>query len=87
MDDKQAWMTARLQQLFAPEFLDVEDESGKHAGHAGARPEGQTHYKITMVSAALNGLSRVEQHRKVNDALKEAFGAGLHALALNLKGN
>lgn len=85
MENKREWMAARLVERFEPDYLDVVDESSQHAGHAGARPEGQTHFRIKMTSAKLAGLSRVEQHRQVNDAVKEAFDHGLHALALELK--
>jgi BolA protein len=74
-----------LNDVFSPEALEVEDESAKHKGHAGARPEGETHFKVTMTSAAFTGRSRVERHRMVTDALADEFARGLHALALKLK--
>ena len=61
------------------------DDSAKHAGHAGARAEGQTHYSVLLVSDRFAGLSRVDRHRLVNAALAPEFAAGLHALALTLK--
>lgn len=78
-------MKQRLTAEFTPDFLDILDESARHAGHAGARPGGETHYQITMTSTAFTGRSRVERHRLVNAALGAEFSAGLHALALNLK--
>jgi BolA family transcriptional regulator, general stress-responsive regulator len=75
----------RLNALFSPGLLQVEDESGKHKGHAGSRPEGETHFLVTMQAEAFAGLSRVARQRLVNDALKDEFAAGLHALALKLK--
>jgi BolA protein len=61
------------------------DESAKHAGHAGAQPGGETHYRLTLVSTAFDGLSRVARQRLVYGALREEFDTGLHALSLDLK--
>lgn len=63
----------------------IEDESHRHAGHAGASAEGETHYRLRIVAAAFTGLTRVARHRLINDALAAEFKAGLHALALELK--
>jgi len=68
-----------------PILLDVIDESHKHAGHAGSRPGGNTHFRITIVSQAFHDLSKVQRHRKVHDILKEELATTLHALSLNLK--
>jgi BolA protein len=72
---------AILQKTFSPEHLQVEDDSAKHAGHAGAR-QGGGHYQVTLVSAVFSGKSLVDQHRLVNEALRELFGSEVHALAL-----
>lgn len=56
-----------------------------HAGHAGARPGGETHYNLAMHAAAFEGLSRVARQRLVYAALREEFDTGLHALTLDLK--
>ncbi|MCP5381105.1 MAG: BolA family transcriptional regulator [Kordiimonadaceae bacterium] len=69
-----------------PEFLEVMDESHKHAGHAGARPEGETHFHINMTASALNGKSRVERQRLIYNILKDELAGPIHALSLNLKG-
>jgi BolA protein len=74
-----------LNASFSPAALEVIDESAGHAGHAGARAEGQTHYRIRMTAAAFAGQSRVARQRAVNEAVKDEFGLGLHALALELK--
>lgn len=71
-----------LTDAFGTAQLQVQDESAQHAGHAGAQPGGETHYRVRIVASAFEGLSRVERHRKVNAALKAEFDAGLHALAL-----
>ena len=65
-----------------PLALDVEDESDRHHGHAGAREGGETHYRVYIVSESFAGKSRVARHRLVYDQLGEEFAAGLHALAL-----
>lgn len=79
------WIAARLTEGLSPEALAVTDESHLHAGHAGARPEGETHFRVDVVSAAFEGKSRVERHRMVNALLTEAFSGGLHALAVGAR--
>lgn len=85
-------IAAALQTAFAPEKLEVVDDSARHAGHAGrmtqpghAGPDGETHYNVAMTSAAFAGMSRVARSRAVHDALAAEFAGGLHALALRLK--
>lgn len=70
---------------FAPTLIQVIDNSAQHAGHAGARPEGETHYSVLVVSTAFEGQGRVARHRAVNAAVATEFNAGLHALALVLR--
>lgn len=79
------WIEMRLRAELAPTQLDVIDESHLHAGHSGARPGGETHYRLDIVSAAFDGKSRVERHRLVNGLLDTAFARGLHALALRAR--
>lgn len=79
------WITETLRTQLAPAHLDVVDESHLHAGHSGARPEGETHFRLDVVSAAFEGKSRVERHRIVNAALDPAFKRGLHALAVKAR--
>ena len=76
-----------IEQGFAPERLEIEDESARHAGHAGTRgvAGGETHYAVLVVSDAFAGLSRVERSRRVHDALAAEFAGGLHALSLTLR--
>ncbi|MHA7898362.1 MAG: BolA family protein [Henriciella sp.] len=71
-----------LTAAFAPSVLDVVDDSHKHAGHAGARPEGETHYTVKIVSDKFEGLSRVAMQRAVMSALQHEFDTGLHALSI-----
>lgn len=75
----------RLRAEFAPVHFALTDDSSRHSGHAGARPGGETHYRLKMVAAAFDGLSRVARQRLVYQALGEEFDTGLHALSLDLK--
>jgi BolA protein len=75
-------IAARLKEGLDPELLDIADESDRHAGHAGARPGGGTHYRVRVVSARFSGMSRVARHRLVYGLLPAEFADGLHALAL-----
>jgi len=75
----------KLRITLTPLSLEIVDESHKHAGHAGARPGGNTHFHIRIVSEAFTPLSRVERHRLVHDVLKEELETTIHALSLNLK--
>ena len=75
-------IAAALAQAFAPQSLDVIDESHLHKGHAGHRPEGETHYRVRITAGAFKGKSRVAQHQMVYAALKGNMGGVLHALAL-----
>lgn len=78
-------MEAALRQAFAPAALEIIDDSAKHAGHAGARPGGETHYTVLMVSEHFAGMNRVARSRAVHEALAAEFAGGLHALALTLR--
>lgn len=76
-------ISKKLTEAFAPESLRVEDESHHHAGHAGHRPGGESHYRIHIVSEAFRGKSRIERHRAVNAALAQELAGGVHALAIH----
>jgi BolA family transcriptional regulator, general stress-responsive regulator len=71
---------AALHQALQPDFLQVQDDSHLHAGHAGAR-EGR-HFSVRITSARFAGCSRVARHRLVYDALRLLMPAGIHALAI-----
>ena len=75
-------IVARLTAALDPILLDVVDESDRHAGHAGARPGGETHFRVRIVSANFHGLSRVDRQRAVYAALAEELQSQVHALAL-----
>jgi len=77
----------KLSKAFAPSDLIVENESAKHAGHAGARDHlgrvtGETHFRVAVVSAAFEGKSLVERHRLINAVLKDELAGPVHALAI-----
>lgn len=72
----------KLTAAFAPASLDVKDESAMHAGHSGAQPGGETHFRVRIVSDAFAGLSRVERQRRIYAALDVELKAQVHALAL-----
>ena len=77
----------KLAKAFAPSSLSVENESAKHAGHAGARDHlgsatGETHFRVLVVSEAFQGKSAVERHRQINAALKDELAGPVHALAI-----
>jgi BolA family transcriptional regulator, general stress-responsive regulator len=76
-------ITNKLREAFAPESLEVRDESHLHAGHAGHRPGGETHFRVYIVSAAFQGKSRVERHRMINAALARELADTVHALAIH----
>ncbi|HEX4616986.1 MAG TPA: BolA family protein [Stellaceae bacterium] len=75
-------MRRKLIERFAPARLDIIDESYRHAGHAGARPEEETHFAVTISSAAFAGLGRVARQRLVYEALKDELASRVHALSL-----
>jgi BolA protein len=72
----------KLERAFAPLELDIVDESASHAGHSGARPGGETHFRVKIVSARFTGLSRVERQRAVHAELVDELHAPVHALSL-----
>ena len=77
----------KLTAAFAPVALEVRDESASHAGHAGATrgdgSQGETHFHVRIVSAAFEGVSRVERQRLVYAALKDELAGPVHALSLS----
>jgi stress-induced morphogen len=78
-------LATQLRYAFAPTLLEIVDDSARHAGHAGARPGGETHYTVLMVSPAFRGMNRVARSRAVHAALADEFADGMHALSLVLR--
>jgi BolA protein len=73
-----------LEGAFPPARVQVVDDSHHHVGHAGARPEGETHYSVLVVSPAFAGMNRVARSRAAHSVLEKELGSGLHALSLRL---
>lgn len=75
----------KLNEALMPLRLSVQDDSQRHFGHAGYRPEGETHFRVEVVSAAFEGQSRVERHRTVMTILAEEMAGPVHALELKAR--
>lgn len=78
-------MTDKLRAAFAPERLELRDDSERHRGHGGWREGGETHFHLVMVSRAFEGQSRVARQRAVNQALAEELAERVHALSMELR--
>jgi BolA protein len=76
-------ITKKLTEAFAPQSLEVLDESHQHEGHGGHRPGGETHYRVYIVSQAFKGKTRLERHRMINQTLSAELASGVHALAIH----
>jgi BolA protein len=76
-------ITRKLKEAFAPDSVEVIDESDQHHGHAGHRPGGQTHFRVYIVSKAFAGKSRLDRHRMINQTLADNLSGGVHALAIH----
>lgn len=74
---------SKLTAALAPVRLDVTDQSHLHAGHAGARPEGETHFHVLVVSDRFTGLNRVARQRLVYGALADELNEHVHALSIS----
>jgi BolA family transcriptional regulator, general stress-responsive regulator len=72
----------KLDRALTPTRLEIVDESERHAGHAGARPEGETHFRVEIVAAAFAGLAPVARQRLVYATLAEELAGPVHALSI-----
>jgi BolA protein len=81
MHEVERAMRNRLEAL-APVKLELRDESAQHAGHAGARPSGGSHWQLTIVSEAFRGKNAVARHRMVYEALGDLMKRDIHALRI-----
>ncbi len=75
-------MEGTLVRRFAPSRLDIIDLSHKHVGHSGARPGGESHFRVEIVSAAFEGKNSIERQRMVYGAVAGELEGGVHALSL-----
>jgi len=78
-------MEKKLNDRFSPVELSVVDESSRHAGHSGARPDGESHFKVKIISDAFAGQSLVQCHRLINETLAEELKERVHALSISAK--
>tara|TARA_R110002096_G_scaffold146066_15_gene304287 strand:- start:735 stop:1034 length:300 start_codon:yes stop_codon:yes gene_type:complete len=76
---------SRLREALEPVTLNVSDDSHLHAGHAGARAGGESHFSVDIVSDRFAGLGRVARHRLVNEALAQQLKGPIHALAIKAR--
>jgi BolA protein len=77
-------IVAKLSAKFAPSHLEVIDESSRHQGHSGSRPEGETHFRVRIGAVSLAGKTRLAQHRAIMETLDAEMKAGVHALAIEV---
>lgn len=84
MTDRVDLIRRRLDAALAPAALDIEDESHRHAGHAGAR-DGRGHFRVRIVSAAFEGKPALARHRAVYAALGDLMQTDIHALAIDAR--
>ena len=73
----------KLTEAFQPVILNIIDESSQHAGHVGARPEGETHFRVEIASAAFADKNRVERQRMVYAVLADELAGPVHALSVS----
>jgi BolA protein len=72
----------KLTAAFAPVRLEIQDDSDRHAGHAGARPGGESHFNVLIESQAFAGMAKVARQRMVYRTLAEELAGPLHALSV-----
>jgi BolA protein len=75
----------KLVETFRPSEIHIEDESALHAGHAGARPGGETHFRLRIVSTDFVDMSRVARQRKIYEVLSDEMRAQIHALSIDAR--
>jgi len=75
---------SKLNEALSPTFLEVVDESAQHHGHSGARPDGESHFRVKIAAPAFKGKSRVEQHRMINQVLAHELKERVHALVIEV---
>jgi len=76
----------KLQKAFTPEHLEVIDQSHLHAGHAGAREGGNSHFAVVIRAQAFGEITPLARHRAINDVLAEELAGPIHALTIKASG-
>jgi len=84
VSDRIERIRASLQDALAPQQLDIEDESHRHAGHEGAR-DGRGHFRVRIVAAEFAGVPLIKRHQRVYAALGDMLRTDIHALALDTR--
>ena len=84
MTDHADRIRTALETAFAPAQVTVDDDSHRHAGHAGARPGGESHFRVRIATRHFDGKTRIAQHRAVMEALDAQIKGGVHALAIEV---
>jgi BolA protein len=79
--ERVAQIRSKLNEAFAPQRLDIVDESHKHAGHEGAR-SGGGHFNVMIVAEAFAGQTLIQRHRMIYTALGEELKQAIHALSI-----
>ena len=79
--ERESRLRARLESSFAPLELEIEDESHRHAGHAGAAG-GLGHFRIRIVAEAFRGVAPLVRHRRVYEAVGDLMQTDIHALSI-----
>ena len=72
----------KLTAAFQPERLEVIDDSARHAGHAGSREGGESHFNVVIVADAFKGQGRIQRQRAIYSALSEELAGPVHALSV-----
>ena len=75
-------LRAKLTAAFSPSLLQIDDDSARHAGHAGAREGGESHFNVVIAAAAFEGVARVARQRMVYAAVAEELAGPVHALSV-----
>ncbi|MBY6004536.1 BolA family transcriptional regulator [Salipiger bermudensis] len=83
---RSAEIETRLREAFTPSELEVRNDSGRHAGHAGDDGSGESHFHVRLRAPELAGKSRIARHRAVHAALGAELTTAIHALSLDLDG-
>lgn len=83
MSDRVQRIRTAIEQALRPEFVDIQDESHLHRGHAGAQ-DGRGHYHVLVVADAFMGKNRLARHRLVYSAVGEMMTTDIHALRMDL---
>ena len=76
-------IAGKLNAAFSPQSLNIVNESHLHAGHGHHTPNGESHFRVHIVSDAFDGKSRLERHRMINELLVVELRDNIHALAIH----